>query len=119
MASTSEQCTACIGDLVVDFKGLGEGSRIATCLCKNKGQVALHQEQSPQLGADQLKQLEEVLQQYCDPQDQVNGPSGSLGKVNRRQGGVGIFNGWPAGQPTVATVATLIAHAVQAVNAAV
>ena len=116
MASTSEQCTACIGDLVVDFKGLGGGSRIAACLCKNKGQVALHKEQSPQLGADQLKQLEEVLQQFCDPQDQVNGPSGSLGKVNRRQGGIGIFNGWPTGQPTVAT---LITHAVQAVNAVV
>ena len=107
MASTSEQCTTCIGDLLVDFKHLGEGSKIATCLCQNKGQV--HQGQSPQLDANQLRQFKELVQQFFDLQDQVNElpdteyqtndlhyeqlremsreSYGSQGQANRRQNG--------------------------------
>ena len=66
MASTSEQCTSCIDDLVVDPKSLGGRSEITICLCMNKGQV--HQEQLPELDA----RFEEMLQQFCDPQDQVD-----------------------------------------------
>ena len=70
MASPSEECTACIGDLLVDFKHLREGSKIAKCLCQSKGQV--HQGQSPQLDANQLRQFKGLVQQFFDSQDQVN-----------------------------------------------
>ena len=107
MAPTLEQCTTCIGDLLVDFKRLGEGSKIASCLCQDNRQV--HQGQSPQLDANQLRQFEELIQQFFDSQDQVNElpdteyqtndlhyeqlsetpreSSGSQGRVDRRQNG--------------------------------
>ena len=73
MAPTSEQRAACIGGLLVDFKSLGEGSKIASCLCQNKGQV--YQGQSPQL--DQTNDLDyeglrEMSQESSGPQSQVN-----------------------------------------------
>ena len=102
--STPEQHAACIDDLIVNLKHLGKGSKLAICLCKNEGQV--YQGQSSQLDANQLKQFEEVLQQFFDSQYQVNEPSdteyqknklaferrremsrespGSQGQVNRR-----------------------------------